>query len=115
MDADTCLTPDHSSALEHGSFLPFDGSQKAAHLPPPHRLGLRGDAYAAPMARFGDAEAEFTHGGIPQNPSASPPKRKFLERQDQKAATLHSKPAFYHDDSEGEKRPAKRRADFPLK
>lgn len=112
MDADTCLTysaqsgrrtPEHSPRLEHGSFLPFDGSQKASHLPPPHRLGLRGDAYAAAMARFGDAAAEFTHGGIPLNPPASSPKQKFLESQDQKGSTVSSKPAFYDDNTEGEK------------
>lgn len=112
MDADTCLTypaqtrrrsPDHSPRLELGSFHPFDGSQKATHLPPPHRLGLRGDAYCAAMARFGDAAAHFTHGGIPLNPPASPPKQKFLESQDQKGPTVSSKPAFYDDDAEGEK------------
>lgn len=112
MDTDTCLTysaqsrrrtPEPSPRLEHGSFLPFDGSQKASHLPPPHRLGLRGDAYASAMARFGDAAAEFTHGGIPLNPSASPPKPKFLESQDQKGSAVSSKPAFYDDNTEGEK------------
>lgn len=111
MDADTCLnysaqsrrrTPEHSPRLEHGSFLPFDGSQKASHLPSPHRLSLRGDAYAAAMARFGDAAAEFTHGGIPLNPPASPPKQKFLEGQDQKGSMVSSKPAFYDDNTEGE-------------
>lgn len=112
MDADTCLTysaqsrrrtPEHSPRLEQGSFLPFDGSQKVAHLPPPHRLALRADAYAAAMARFGDAAAEFTHGGVPLNPPASPPKQKFLESQDQKGSTVSGKPAFYDDNTEGEK------------
>ncbi|XP_029689628.1 homeobox protein aristaless-like 3 isoform X2 [Takifugu rubripes] len=111
MDADTCLTfhahssrrtPEHSPRLEHGSFLPFDESQKASHLPPPlpHRLGLRGDVYAAAMARFGDAPAEFTHGAGPLNPPASPPKHKFLGNQDQKGATISSKPGFYDDTTE---------------
>lgn len=55
------------------------------------------------MARFGDAAAEFTHGGIPLNPPASPPKQKFLESQHQKGSTISSKPAFYDDNTEGEK------------
>lgn len=115
MDAGTCLTfsaqssrrtPEHSPRLEHGSFLPFDESQKASHLPPPlpHRLGLRGDVYAAAMARFGDAPAEFTHGAGPLNPPASPPKHKFLGNQDQKGATISSKPGFYDDNSEGKRK-----------
>lgn len=112
MDADTCLTypaqsrrrsPEHSPRLEQGPFHPFDGSQKASHLPPPHRLGLRGDAYGAAMARFGDGAADFTHGAIPLNPPASPPKQKFLGSQDQKGSTLSSKPAFYDDNREGKK------------
>lgn len=115
MDADTCLTfsaqssrrtPEHSPRLEHGSFLPFDESQKASHLPPPlpHRLGLRGDVYAAAMARFGDAPAEFTHGAGPLNPPASPPKHKFLVNPDQKGATISSKPGFYDDNTEGKRK-----------
>lgn len=114
MDADTCLTfsaqssrrtPEHSPRLEHGSFLPFDESQKASHLPPPlpHRASLRGDVYAAAMARFGDAAAEFTHGAAPLNPPASPPKHKFLDSQDQKGSAIGSKSAFYDDNADGKR------------
>ncbi|XP_035992979.1 homeobox protein aristaless-like 3 isoform X2 [Fundulus heteroclitus] len=95
METESCLsfsaqgggrTPANSPGLEHsggggdsGSFLPCDELQKPSHLRPPppsaaasltHRLGLRGDLYAATaMGRFGDA-ADFTHGSA----SGSPPK-----------------------------------------
>lgn len=120
MDTDNCLpfssqssrrTPETSPGLEHrgsGSFLSCDELQKPSHLPPPpplpHRLGLRGDLYAAAMGRFGDATADFTHGAAPANPPASPTKHsKFMENinQDQKGTTIAGKPAFYNNNSEG--------------
>lgn len=116
METETCLsfasqtsrrTPETSPGLEHGgtsSFLPCDELQKPLHLPPlplPHRLSLRGDLYAAAVGRFGDAAADFTHGG---NPPASPSKHsKFLEsiNQDQKGSAI-GKASFYDSNPDGE-------------
>lgn len=120
METESCLpfssqtsrrTPENSPRLEHngsGSFLSCDELQKPSHLPPlppPHRLSLRGDLYAAAMGRFGDAAVDFTHGPASANPSGSPSKHsKFLEsiNQDQKGTAISGKPAFYENNSEGE-------------
>lgn len=120
METESCLpfssqtsrrTPANSPGLEHGgsgSFLPCDELQKPSHIPPPHplphRLGLRGDLYAAAMGRFGDAAVDFTHGSAAANPPGSPSKHsKFLDsiNQDQKGATLGAKPTFYESSTEG--------------
>lgn len=117
MDAD-CLsfspqssarTASSSPGLEHragsgsgsGSFLSCEELQKASHLPPHHRLGLRGDLYAAALGRFGDAAGDFTHGSAPPNPPGSPSKHgKFVVglSQDRKTAT---KTVFYENSTEG--------------
>ncbi|KAA8591144.1 hypothetical protein FQN60_002087 [Etheostoma spectabile] len=117
METESCLpfssqtsrrTPENSPRLDHsgsGSFLSCDELQKPSHLPPPppHRLSLRGDLYAAAMGRFGDAAVDFTHGPASANPSGSPSKHsKFLEsiNQDQKGTAISGKPAFYENNSE---------------
>lgn len=127
MDADSCapFPPQNSRTTQtnspgvdpaagggSGSFLPCDELQKPlhSHLPPPllpHRFSLRGDLYAAAMSRFGESAVNFTHGSATANPSCSPPKHsKFLDglNQDQKAATISRKAAFYENSADGEYR-----------
>ncbi|CAN9516186.1 unnamed protein product [Ophioblennius macclurei] len=132
METESCLpfspqssrrTPANSPGLEHGGSGPFlscDELQKPSHLPPPpppplpppaaaaappHRLGLRGDLYAAAMGRFGDAAAaDFTHGAAPGNAPGnapgSPSKHKFLDGigQDPKGGSI--KAAFYESSTD---------------
>ncbi|XP_041655621.1 homeobox protein aristaless-like 3 isoform X1 [Cheilinus undulatus] len=124
LDLSSRRTPDTSPGLEHrgsGSFLPCDELQKPLHLPPappplPHRLGLRGDLYAAAMGRFGDAAADFTHGAAPANPPGSPSKHtKFIEsiNQDQKGTVISGKPAFYDSNSEVREKGASKTLVYP--
>uniref|UniRef100_A0A8C7ZQ57 ALX homeobox 3 n=1 Tax=Oryzias sinensis TaxID=183150 RepID=A0A8C7ZQ57_9TELE len=104
-----------------GSFLPCDELQKPlhSHLPPPllpHRFSLRGDLYAAAMSRFGESAVNFTHGSATANPSCSPPKHsKFLDglNQDQKAATISRKAAFYENSADVRDKGALKSMGFP--
>ncbi|XP_008411501.1 homeobox protein aristaless-like 3 [Poecilia reticulata] len=127
METESCLpfsaqsggrTPANSPGLERGgggsgsgsgSFLPCDELQKPSHHPAahpavaslPHRLGLRGDLYAAAsMGRFGDA-ADFTHGRV-SSAAASPPKHgKFLDSLNpEHKALISDKAAFYESSSD---------------
>ncbi|XP_061590974.1 homeobox protein aristaless-like 3 [Cololabis saira] len=131
MDTESCLpfssqnsrsAQANSPGLDPGSgprsFLSCDELQKPSHLPPPllpHRLGLRGDLYAAATGRYGDAAADFTHGSAAHDAPGSPPKHsKFMDglSQDQKPAAISGKPAFY-DNTEGREKGALKTLGYP--
>ncbi|XP_017273136.1 homeobox protein aristaless-like 3 [Kryptolebias marmoratus] len=110
-----------SSGSGSGSFLSCDELQKASHLPPPaplpHRLGLRGDIYAAAaLGRFGDAAGDFTHGSAPPNPPGSPSKHgKFMEslNQERKTATIGGKSGFYENSTAVREKAALKAMSYP--